>query len=78
MNFFLFPLSVSLRSSLTLVPAISAMLHGKPLLLKSVPAEYHKWVDPSIRLVCQFVGVSAAWMLQVLSLLALLVYKYKY
>lgn len=41
-----------------------AQHYAKPALVKAVPTEYHKWIDPCIKMGCQGVGVSMAWLLQ--------------
>lgn len=61
---FKFAAAVTLGCSIGDMFTASVDTYGKPLLVKSIPAEYHKWIDPAIKLVCQAIGVSLAWMLQ--------------
>lgn len=61
---FKFAAAVTLGSSIGDMFLHVAERLGKPALVKALPLEYHKWIDPCIRLGCQGVGVSLAWLLQ--------------
>jgi len=61
---FKFAAAVTLGCSLGDMMCASVHTYGKPILVKNLSPELHKWIDPGISLVCQGIGVSLAWLLQ--------------
>ena len=61
---FKFAAAVTLGSSIGDMFLHVAERLAQPALVKALPLEYHKWIDPCIRLCCQGMGVSLAWLLQ--------------